>query len=89
MSSARGEAFADFEPSRAVWAQNSPSAKEMQPLEHIIGPRMPRISPVSPSHVSPCGAILYSDGLTKRRGAEANSDRCGFCERWLEQLSRE
>ena len=85
MNSARGEVFADFEPGRAIWAQNSPSAKEMRPLQHIIGPRMPRISPVSPSHVSPCGAILYSDGLARQRSV-ADGDRCGFCERWLEQF---
>jgi hypothetical protein len=54
---------------------------------HIVGPRLPRIAPVSPSSVSPCGTLLYSDDLdtTTTRPDAA----CHFCAAFLDSRARQ
>lgn len=85
---ARGDIFADFDSRSALWARNRPSAGEMEPRWHIVGPQMPRVAPVSPSHISPCGQMLHSDGLeSNRSGQMTPAEKCGTCERWLEAIN--
>ena len=85
----RGEVFADYDASHPVWIRNSPSAGEMRPEWHIAGPRMPRIAPVSPTSVSPCGFIIHADASETTRDMTGKRNACGFCTRWLEALGWE
>ena len=88
-SGTRGEVFADFVAAHPVWVRNLPSSDEMKPTWHIAGPRMPRIAPVSPTSVSPCGYIIHSDGAETALARTRSGPVCRFCTRWLETLERD
>jgi hypothetical protein len=77
-----GTLFDDLDPDGPIhWGRNrnAPGQQDW----HLVGPRMPRIAPVSPTYLSPCGAILYGDSMEMRRKAPAQGG-CGFCARFLE-----
>ena len=76
--------FEDFEPASAVWGRDTRSG-----LWHILGETLPRIAPVSPRVITPCGrAALYADGL-KTSKSPPSDRRCHFCQTFLEQRQRD
>ena len=58
---------------------------------HIVGPRMPRVSPVSPTYITPCGYTLAADAMHDRivpaPVASPAVPICRFCATFAEQLA--
>jgi hypothetical protein len=86
--------FEGFTSANLVWGHDGGDGEHPDEW-HIIGPRMPRISPVSPTNIAPCGYALSSDSMrnTHRRtmnaapGAFPEVPKCHFCATFAEQLA--
>lgn len=77
------ELFADFDPAHPVWGRDNRSGHW-----HLLGPTLPRIAPVSPRIITPCGAeALYADS-TKTSANPDIKQRCRACQRFLEHRAQ-
>lgn len=85
-----GDVFEGFDPESFTWGRNADVREEDPELWHIVGPRMPRNAPVSPTHIAPCAEVLYSDSLETYRGLVLGPTRqpCSFCNEFLYQQTR-
>jgi hypothetical protein len=74
------ELFTDLTAANAVWGRDRRGAAPW----HLLGPRLPRIAPVSPRLIIPCGGeALHSDSLETSKDPAVET-RCSFCHRFLE-----
>lgn len=81
------EIFGSYDPSVPnVWGRNL-HQESSKSYFHILGPLLPRLAPVSPVHVAPCGSLVYSDGIETMRVKENPGtfvDTKGWCRQCTE-----
>jgi hypothetical protein len=87
--------FDDVDPDAVPWGRNRAFDGGWEEW-HVIGEKLPRIAPVSPQHITPCGNTLNADTMdavsSPRWSIWQTTEEahvCPFCREFVQQRAQQ